>query len=316
MKLKLESINCPLCRSSENKYLYKKPDARFFISPIEFKVLKCENCTVGFVSPRPTIEEIKYFYPDEYYNYESRSINNPNNRKRFPIQASYFKDLHPGSKILDVGCANGSFSKYLSKNLGLDAYGMDLNKPEILDHDPTKLKFGIISDFDYQNEFFDAVSAWAVINHSHEPMLYFSNVYRLLKSGGRFVFLVTNFNSLFSRYAYAEDIPRQMIFFTKKSLEFCALQTGFTIQNIKCTNDIYGGQGYPVFRSQFLRNICGSDWKQIAGRRRFPPGKPLSPILKIISKGLTGLGHLMIPPPIEAFLGISGMMVVIMVKKK
>jgi ubiquinone/menaquinone biosynthesis C-methylase UbiE len=307
MKFKLEYINCPLCGSSEKSYLYKKPDARFFLSPIEFNVVKCKNCSVGYVNPRPSIEEIKHFYCDEYFNTQRRSLNNKFNLKRYPRQASYFKDLPKGSKILDIGCATGSFVKFLSENLEMDAYGMDFIKPKTIDYDISKFKFGLLDEFNYPDNFFDGICAWAVFEHLHKPMRYFSWVSRVLKKGGKFVFLTSHLNSLLSRFAYGEDIPRHLIFYTRKSLQFCSQQTGLKLKKIEYTNKIYSGAGFGVFQKQFLI-IGGANWKQISGYQ------PLPPLISILSKLLLGIGRILIPPTVETLLKISGVIIVTMIK--
>lgn len=313
MKLLLEYVNCPICGCEETKFLYKKPDTRFFLTDFEFPVVKCKRCSLGYVNPRPVQETISYFYPEQFYSEVSRGIESKFNRRRYPIQARYFKDLPRGSKILDIGCATGSFARYLSDNFAFDVYGTDLIKPSGLHHDPTKLHFGPISELNYSDNFFDGICSWAVFEHLHDPITYFLAVHQLLKPGGQFIFLVTNLNSIFSRFAYGEDIPRHLVFYTTKSLNYCARQSGLTTESIEHSNEIYGGAGFNVLQRRFL-HLCGANWKQIFGYESHTPSKRLPLIIRIICKCLSGLGYAMIPPRLETFLGISGIMIVTMEK--
>jgi SAM-dependent methyltransferase len=76
---------------------------------------------------------------------------------------------------------------------------------------------------------FDAITAWAVLEHVHDPMAYFSKAARLLRPGGVFVFLVTNFDSTSSRYLYREDIPRHLYFFDPRTVAAYLTETGLVL---------------------------------------------------------------------------------------
>jgi len=63
---------------------------------------------------------------------------------------------------------------------------------------------------------YDAVTAWAVLEHVHDPMAYFRKAAQVVKKDGLFVFLVPNFASVASRSLFCEDLPRHLYFFTRK----------------------------------------------------------------------------------------------------
>jgi SAM-dependent methyltransferase len=97
-----------------------------------------------------------------------------------------------------------------------------------------------ITDFPvYRSEFssfpvdeprYDAVTAWGVLEHVHDPMAYFRKAARVLKPGGRFVFLVPNFASLSSRSLFREDVPRHLYFFTAETLRRYAETAGLRLR--------------------------------------------------------------------------------------
>src|SRR5262249_23459880 len=98
---------------------------------------------------------------------------------------------------------------------------------------------GNIRDFTvYREEFqdvpvhgstYDAVTAWAVLEHVHDPMAYFRKAAEVLKPGGLFVFLVTNFESLASRHLFCEDVPRHLNFFTRATVRSCLGRSGLQL---------------------------------------------------------------------------------------
>jgi DNA-directed RNA polymerase subunit RPC12/RpoP len=56
----LEYISCPLCGMDDTKIIFKRKDLRYKISEIEFPVVRCRHCNLGYVNPRPIV--IKPFF--------------------------------------------------------------------------------------------------------------------------------------------------------------------------------------------------------------------------------------------------------------
>lgn len=75
-----------------------------------------------------------------------------------------------------------------------------------------KLKFGDISfeKLPWQNGFFDAVSAWQVIEHLENPHHFIREVYRVLRPDGSFFLSTPNVYHMFNKYAFLRsgDMPR------------------------------------------------------------------------------------------------------------
>jgi SAM-dependent methyltransferase len=86
---------------------------------------------------------------------------------------------------------------------------------------------------------FDAITAWAVLEHVHDPMAHFVKAGKLLVPGGRFVFLVTNLMSIGSRYLYKEDVPRHLYFYSEPAVERYLARAGLTLINRDYSGSIY-----------------------------------------------------------------------------
>jgi SAM-dependent methyltransferase len=86
---------------------------------------------------------------------------------------------------------------------------------------------------------FEALTAWAVLEHVHDPRAYFAAAGRLLRPGGRFVFLVTNFDSLSSRALFREDVPRHLHFFTEATVRRYVSDAGLSLTRAVHTRSIY-----------------------------------------------------------------------------
>jgi SAM-dependent methyltransferase len=215
------------------------PDRRFFREE-SFVVVECDRCGLGFVNPRPTISEMHKYYPAVYFQKPPGESNERYLRRRFTTQARYLNELGntPSPKnLLDLGCATGDFPRFMA------ARGWHVEGVEISDAARQITEFQV-----YRQEFqnipvdepaYDAVTAWAVLEHVHDPMAYFRKVAKVLKSGGLFVFLVPNFASVASRHLFCEDVPRHLYFYTRETVNRYLSETGFTMVNEDNDRRIY-----------------------------------------------------------------------------
>jgi len=109
------------------------------------------------------------------------------------------------SKILEIGCGMGTHAELFCKNVkNLDYTGIDITKRAV---DITKKRFeirnlsGKIIEADaesmpFENESFDYVWSWGVIHHSKNTEKIISEIWRVLKPGGKCNIMIYNKNSL------------------------------------------------------------------------------------------------------------------------
>lgn len=96
------------------------------------------------------------------------------------------------TKILDIGCGHGDFLKKIHDKTQ-ESYGIDpdedaLNKNNFIKHK----KVADACSLPFENNFFDLiVSAW-VLEHISDPLSAFKEINRVLKPGGKVVFLTPN----------------------------------------------------------------------------------------------------------------------------
>jgi 2-polyprenyl-3-methyl-5-hydroxy-6-metoxy-1,4-benzoquinol methylase len=226
----LETVACNLCGSDRYRVVYEMPDRKFFREDF-FTIVECEQCGLGFVNPRPTIADIQKYYPAQYYQGPPTKSHERYLAWRFSEEARFLKPLEDGTerqRLLDVGCANGDFPRFMA------ARGWEVEGVENAESSKPITDFRI-----YTEEFnripvreprYDAVTAWAVLEHVHDPMAYFRKAAEVLKKGGVFVFLVQNFHSVASRYLFCEDVPRHLYFFTRETAKQYLEKTGFALE--------------------------------------------------------------------------------------
>jgi SAM-dependent methyltransferase len=235
----LETVACNLCGSRRYKTVYEMPDVRLF--PEEyFTVVECDECGLGFVNPRPDRQEIQKYYPRDYYQNEESASFARYLKRRFMQQARYLKEVEarPGPrKLLDVGCFNGEFPRFMAAR-GWDVSGVEISEvsQRITDFPVFSQEFSAISICEPT---YDAITAWAVLEHVHDPLAYFQKASQVLKKGGLFVFQMPNFISITSRCLFWEDVPRHLYFYTRETVARYLEKTGLVLQREDNRGNVY-----------------------------------------------------------------------------
>ncbi len=236
------------------------PDAKFF--PEEwFSVVRCRSCGLGFVSPRPTYDEMQRYYPQQYYDYFEGEPEFHD--RRYGEQARFLEaglPLRPGRRLLDLGCANGAFPRFMMKR-GWEVEGVEVSRAarEIDDFPVYRQEFPAIP---VDEPTYDAVTAWAVLEHVHDPLAYFEKANRVLNTGGVFAFHVTNFESLGSRQLFLEDVPRHLYFFTEPCVRSYLASTGLVLERADYSDRIYGmdPRNWLVYTAAFRLRGRSFEW--------------------------------------------------------
>jgi len=138
---------------------------------------------------------------DEKYFRETRADVGVLLTKMRPLWRRWIKIIRkykPSGKLLDAGCGEGYFLEYAEKYY--EAYGIDASEYCIKEAkqraNHTKLSVGSITHLDYDNEYFDVVTCFDVLEHLDNPSTAIRESCRVLKSGGVFVIRVPNTHSI------------------------------------------------------------------------------------------------------------------------
>jgi 2-polyprenyl-3-methyl-5-hydroxy-6-metoxy-1,4-benzoquinol methylase len=125
-------------------------------------------------------------------------------RRRFE-EVSKLIDPTPSGKILDIGSADGVFTKViLDKSKADKVIGIDVLKNSVdwankhwKRNKKLAFKVGDAHDLNFPASSFDAVFILEVLEHVHNPEKVLRDVKRVLKNGGYGLFLVPTDNLLF-----------------------------------------------------------------------------------------------------------------------
>ncbi|PIP53733.1 MAG: hypothetical protein COX07_09105 [Bacteroidetes bacterium CG23_combo_of_CG06-09_8_20_14_all_32_9] len=246
-----EQSICGYCKSSESKVLYKT----FDIFKNNYTINKCSACNAYFLAPRPTPEQLSKAYASSYYGGNKEKFSSPLIEKIL----DYFRSgrarrvsrfIKNDAKVLDIGCGNGRFLKYLLKFGSFKLYGTEMegNSAKRASRIPEiTLKTGTLEPDDFPDKFFDAISLFHVFEHLTEPKETLEIINKILKPGGIVVFSFPNIVSfqaqLFKGKWLHLDPPRHLFFFAPKDFIKLMKTFGFTViskHNISLEQNPFG----------------------------------------------------------------------------
>ena len=230
------------------------------------------------------------FYIEGYYDWLEHTDQNA----REDIEADYLPDAASfGHKphLLDIGCGAGTFARNMAKR-GWDVTGVEPFCPVEIDDFPVYRKF--LREIEAPPESFDAVTAWAVLEHVTDPMTYFQKTAEFLKPGGTFVFLVTNFDSPSSKNLFQEDLPRHCHFFTQSNVKQYLESVGMSLVSSRFDDDIYGMGSRGALNYLFCRYILRRPYEW----RDYPKAYPAFLEEHNLNRGLTSAIRFVLRHPI------------------
>lgn len=245
----MEQVNCNLCGLDNTRVLFRKRD-KFGISEDEFRVVECQKCGLLYVNPRPSQAEIGNFYPETYSwketlvtgSFITKWMRNLEKKYRYHLLkdevSKLLKFTRNGSgKVLDVGCGAGDRLDVF-RSMGLKTYGVEISDSADYARDHLKLNVlkGDLFSAHFPDRFFDIVTLYSVLEHTHNPMMVCEEVRRILKEKGSLVIQIPNKDSLqykiFKKRWAAFDVPRDLYYFGTKTLRCLLGKCGFKVVKI------------------------------------------------------------------------------------
>lgn len=236
---------CPCCGSNHISKSFTAKD--YTVSNEMFEVWRCDDCTLQFTQNIPNSDEIGPYYKSSAYVSHSDTKDGFVNRlyhlvrsytlqgKRKLIQTE--TGLSQGA-LLDVGAGTGAFSNTMQE-AGWKVTGLEPDETARQNAFQLHALQLLPSHqlYDLQDNQFDAITLWHVLEHVHELHPYMGKFNSLLKQDGRLFIAVPNYTSfdaaLYGEYWAAYDVPRHLYHFSPKSMEVLAQSEGFILKKYK-----------------------------------------------------------------------------------
>ena len=225
----METVACDLCRSKEFSLIFEVKD---YITGTLQKVVRCKECDLAYVNPRPNPEELSDFYPQNYYG------ENPFFYEKLDALLRFWelrKTIKKGDFILDIGCGRGLLLSKL-KHIGCKVWGTELSEISSR-YAKENLKINVISrnleDCMFDKDYFDVVTMFHSLEHMMSPMETTREIYRILKPEGTLIIELPRFNSLYASIFrdkwFHLDVPRHLYHFSDSTIGKLLASAGFNI---------------------------------------------------------------------------------------
>jgi SAM-dependent methyltransferase len=230
--MELESLpQCILCGCKETNFLVGSPNPTNKQEEV-FSFVQCPSCGLIYLSPRPTQDEASEYYPTDYAPYLKTIEEEPSTLIRWLRRYDQYKRCHAVTRkkkktgrILDIGCSTGIFLSSM-KRIGWDTYGVE---PSQYAASYARSQFeinvfnGFLENARFENDFFDVVTLWDVLEHVYDPIQTLKEIQRILKPDGLLLINIPNPDAWerkwFGKYWSGWDIPRHTFLFSTLTID-------------------------------------------------------------------------------------------------
>ncbi len=255
------NVKCNLCDSYNSEIVLLTKDYVYNKIPGIYAISHCLNCNSFFSNPRLKSEILEYYYSkttiyrnyileqdyvkkrknfflskeilNDFYGYPFLDKNLLRKFKLFPSflrgrkrqkRTLFIPPYIKNGRVLDIGCSSGNYLNVLKK-LGWTVKGIDLNiKAVIYAVNVLKLEVENISIEDFHTDLlFDIIYLNMVLEHVSSPKETLIKCYSILKSNGKLVLRIPDFNGLevriYKKFAYTLQLPSHLHHFTTQSIK-------------------------------------------------------------------------------------------------
>lgn len=279
-----ETAVCSLCGGEKTEFVTSAQDLLYRCAG-RFELVRCADCRHVFLNPRPSRESIGRFYPADYGPFRGGSpkgsspdrISQPagreTERSRFDIRswhwlrrivlwwidsrAAPIPKFNDSSRrrVLELGCSHGQFLEQLEshggKVIGVEPatdVAQQARDRGFEVHVGSLEKVVNASPQTFVPQSFDAIFAWMVVEHLHDPVATLRLARELLRPDGWLSFSVPNFGCwerrAFGQFWYALQLPTHLQHFTPTS--------------VRCLLDAAGFELIEMIHQRNVNNLVGS----------------------------------------------------------
>lgn len=275
---------CDLCGSARFASELVAPDLVERMVAGDHRYVRCADCGLCFLDPRPAPEDIDRIYPEDYAPHGDTAPRRPRtwqalagarDARPSPLgraavwlgQRMAFRQVpawRGDGRILDVGCGGGGFLDTMMQ-LGWETHGCD---PSVRACATARAKGhqvreGTAEDLDHPADSFDVVYLNHVLEHTFSPGRALRAIHRVLRPGGALFLAVPNYGGvqmrLLGRYSSALDPPRHLYQFERATLARYLAEAGFVDVELSTRT---GSQSYTKAIRLMLNDLLGTAFRR------------------------------------------------------
>jgi len=196
-----------------------------------------------WLDPPLGLEELAQHYTPDYYQLLQASSNDDHERWR--RHAKSLQKYKRSGDILDLGCGSGAFLRALKADgVNWHLHGVEISPQSARQAAETtgaEVFVGDVLAAPFPPASFDAITAFDVLEHLHDPRETLRKITEWLRPGGIFYVFLPNIDSIerrvFRSYWFGLELPRHLYHFSPKSLRSLAERAGLQTTSISTTRD-------------------------------------------------------------------------------
>jgi len=233
---------CVVCGAGDFEPLFQASDRLYHTTAKQFRVVRCTACGLLRLEPRPSADELRAYYPDNYWfaSDESAASRLEEAYRRLVLRDHVrFVERALGESrargpLLDAGCGGGLFLGFMRRR-GFRVAGLDIS------HEAAAIAWrrqqapavcAVLEAAPFAAASLAGITMFHVLEHLADPRAYLRAAWELLAPDGRLIVQVPNAASwqcrLLGRRWNGMDVPRHLSDFrdrdVMKLMEDCGFQ--------------------------------------------------------------------------------------------
>lgn len=236
---------CPICSSTEVSSLLQLKD--FSLTQQHFQILECEQCSLRYTFPIPSVDEIAPYYDfPEYISHTDSTkgwmhqLYHKVRNHTLTQKTNWIQSLFTGYKgqLLEIGAGTGAFAHAMQKK----GWTVTALEPDEASRGRALQNYGISllsseSLFELPENTYDVITLWHVLEHVHALKEYVQCFQKLLKPNGRLIIAVPNYTSydasFYKQFWAAYDVPRHLYHFAPSAMRYLMKKNALEVLDAK-----------------------------------------------------------------------------------
>ena len=242
---RLVSVPCNLCGVDHTDQLMQIQG---------LNIVKCRDCGLIYVNPRPEDVDLSEIYTDRYYQntdgfqdldppalfgYENYLADANNIERTFARRLEVLEQYVEVGSLLDVGCAFG-LCLQVAKSRGWSPYGLEVS--QYSSRFARDLGFDVyrceLREAKFPAASYHAITCWDVIEHMADPMAELAEMNRLLVDRGILSLVTPDAGSLVARFLGRNweeyrRVREHLYFLTQQTVTTMLVRSGFEVVHVE-----------------------------------------------------------------------------------